>query len=153
DWDGGFTMPGESLSRYRDKAPAKPEPVVEASTVTAGTAEAEEPVANSTDVTEVHLGTALAEEPTLGVTEGVQELPSAGSPEPWVAALTEPEATEPPAAIYTEPEIAKTAALKPEHRVEAAEEEIHEEVHEFEPESASASHRVYPAGPSEFRVA
>ena len=31
-------------------------------------------------------------------------------------------------------------------------EEIHEEVHEFEPENASASHRVDPAAPSEFRV-
>jgi len=152
DWDGGFTMPGESLSRYRDKAPAKTEPVVEGSTATADVAEAEALAANSTDVTEVHLGTALADEPTAAVTEVVQELPSAGSPEPWVAALTEPEATEPTAAIYTEPEIAKTAAPELEQRVEVAEEEIHEEVHEFEPEDASASYRVDPAAPSEFRV-
>jgi Rne/Rng family ribonuclease len=152
DWDGGFTMPGESLSRYRDKAPVKTEPEVEASIATADVAEAEATAASSTDITEVHPGAVSAEEPSVAATEAVQELPSAGSPEPWVAVITEPEITGQAAAIHTEPEIAETAAHEPEHPVEVAEEEIHEEVHEFEPEDASASYRVDPAAPSEFRV-
>ena len=61
------------------------------------------------------------------------------------------EASEEAAAVQAEPEQAEAVAVI-EAPADSAEEETHEEVHEFEPETASASHRVDPAAPSEFRV-
>lgn len=114
DWDGGFLLPGESLSRHRRRtAEPAPEAVVATEPVEAAQAES---IVESETASEAQTVPEAASE----VAEVVETLP-------------EPES----------PVIAE----------EVREEFVHEEeVHEFEPEEASASHRVDPSAPSEFRV-
>ena len=146
EWDGGLMMPGESLSRYRGRnATPAVEPMGETSAVqaevTSHEAEAVAAVIEDEPHTAVHQGEVV---PYGHVLEQVVE-PGETSADPQVGGG---EAVE-TAAVYTEPERAEASSEPP---AEVAEEEIHEEVHEFEPETASASHRVDPSAPSEFRV-
>jgi Rne/Rng family ribonuclease len=152
EWDGGVMMAGESLSRYRDRAPQH----------------AVEPVAAETSVVEteaeVHTSETAAavveDEPHATVQSGRIEpyghlLESAVEPAEQVERAEQPETA---AEIYAEavlkagPEQVEASTVVLESPAEPAEDEVHEEVHEFEPETASASHRVDPAAPSEFRV-
>ncbi len=161
-WDGGALMPGESLSRYR--GPERIEtPIVEPA--------AEVPVTESH--TSEPSAVAIAEE-RAGVAESrpesyehvfehdeapVHPLPTSAFTEERVESITEavtsePESlahSEPEAAVHTEPETIEVVHT-PEPRANFEEVEIQEEIHEFEPESASASHRIDPAPPIEYRV-
>ena len=150
DWDGGLLMPGESLSRYRGKAemPAT-EPVVEIVVPESEVVENRELEASPSHVSEVQLVAELPEEAVTPLVEPVQEFTHVetarqdviGVPElPSVAHAAQERIT------ANEPEMA-LAEVAEEH----IHEEIQEEVHEFEPESASASHKVDPTAPSEFR--
>jgi ribonuclease G len=114
-WDGGFVLPGESLSRHRGRrAEQAPEAAAEAEPM-----EAAEVVAAA--------AVEIAEPETVEIVE---------SP---VEAVVEAAA---PVIETATPEV-----------LEAAEEDIHEEEEEeFEPEEGSASYRVDPSAPSEFRV-
>ena len=149
EWDGGLLMPGESLSRYRGRGTAQMvEPV------------AETPLAETegeSDAPQVVLG--QADEPHAAATPQ-------GRVEPYEHVLervvepgeervdSQPAGTESieTADFHAEPQRAETGTAVSEEPIAAAEEEIHEEVHEFEPETASASHRVDPVAPSEFRM-
>jgi ribonuclease E len=133
-WDGNSLLPGESRSGRRT-APG-PVPVAEPSVEHAAEAASESHEAEEA-------GTATA---------------------PGAIAVAEPAATEPEVtesvAEETQPKpVAETVVAEPEehHKVElqkeTQEEELHEEVHEFEPEEASASHRVDTSAPSKFRIA
>ncbi|HTY85113.1 MAG TPA: hypothetical protein VMB19_12895, partial [Silvibacterium sp.] len=160
DWDGGLLMPGESLSRYRDKATSQAvEPLAEAP-IAEAQAESDAPKAVAVIANEPHAAVHQGRvEPYGHVLELVAEpgeaaASPAGSEED--SAVTHPaeahsaETAEAPTVVHSEPE--QPAVAVSEAPAEAAEEEIQEEVHEFEPETASASHRVYSAPPSEFRV-
>jgi ribonuclease G len=124
NWDGTSPLPGESLSRYRGGAEAH---VHETHQVEEPIAAAEEPVA-SFETTE--------SQPIL-----VQEH------EPVVAEEAEHEA-----APEVELEAAPVMAVV-EVPEEAPVEETVVAVVEFEPEEASASYRIDPSAPSEFRFA
>ncbi|HEX3470648.1 MAG TPA: Rne/Rng family ribonuclease [Silvibacterium sp.] len=137
-WDGGALMPGESLSRYRGREKAETQAVAP---VTA-------PVEVEDSPEEGHI---FPETKTFNFAEVqlASEIPTES-----FGHLAEPEAEA--AAAEAMPEVAAERVNvgiihEPEFPVEA-EEEIHEEVHEFEPEIASASHRIDPVAPSEFRV-
>jgi len=153
-------MPGESLSRYRDKATSQAvEPLAEAP-IAEAQAESDAPKAGAVIADEPHAAVHQGRvEPYGHVLELVAEpgeaaASPAGSEED--SAVTHPaeahsaETAEAPTVVHSEPE--QPAVAVSEAPAEAAEEEIQEEVHEFEPETASASHRVYSAAPSEFRV-
>ncbi|HUY80975.1 MAG TPA: Rne/Rng family ribonuclease [Acidobacteriaceae bacterium] len=131
-WDGSSSLlPGESRASQR----GAPVPVPFDEPADEYAAEAEfEPATEAHTVAES--STAAAEEETaVTATE-----------------VSEPEVTA-PAAVETLPEpVAQTTAPvaqpEPLHEVE-----LHEEVQEFEPEDASAAHRVDTSTPSEFRIA
>jgi Rne/Rng family ribonuclease len=129
NWDGAGPLPGESLSRYRGgaDAPVHESPVHEGSVHESH--EAEEPVAASEEPVVTH-------EPIEPQPIEVQEH------EPLVTQEEELEAA-PVMAVIEVPEEAPVAAP----------EEIVAAVVEFEPEEASASYRIDPAAPSEFRFA
>ncbi len=160
DWDGGLLMPGESLSRYRDKATSQAvEPLAEAP-IAEAQAESDAPNAVAVIADEPHAAVHQGRVEPYGhvlelVTEPGEAAASAAASEED-SAVTHPaeahsaETAEAPTVVHSEPEQAAVAVS--EAPAEAAEEEIQEEVHEFEPETASASHRVYSAAPSEFRV-
>ena len=108
-WDGGFVLPGESLSRHRG-------------------------------------GEAPARQESRRAAEPAQPAPASEEPETEIPAHTEAAET----AVAAAPaEIAETAPL-PAFVEPPAPLQTAEEVHEYEPGEASASHRVEPAR-SEFR--
>ncbi|HTY83794.1 MAG TPA: hypothetical protein VMB19_06230, partial [Silvibacterium sp.] len=127
-WDGSSLLPGESRARRRAPAQVLEErasaPEVHE---TAYETHQQEPQAYA-DSVEIPAATQAAIEAPLQVEEEIHE-----SVTPDLAALRDQ------AEAFAEPE---------EHR----EVELHEEVHEFEPENASASHRIDISAPSEFRV-
>jgi len=110
-WDGGATLPGETLSRHRRSEPSRHSQSADSQSVETRSAAVEPPAAS-----------------TLTVVE-------------------EPEAVDEPAA-HVEPVV-----IAPAQREVAPQElRVVEEVHEYEPEEASASHRVETPR-SEFRFA
>jgi ribonuclease E len=127
NWDGTSPLPGESLSRYRGAAEA---PVPESPVHESPVHEVEEPVA-------------AAEEPVASF--------EPAEPQPVEVEEHQP-AVEQEAAPAVELEAAPVMSV-----VEVVEEAPAEEtvvaVMEFEPEEASASYRIDPAAPSEFRFA
>jgi ribonuclease G len=132
NWDGGFVLPGESLSRRRkDAAPASDAP---SQAVSARPVEAAEKPAVSSPVE--------AEPAVEKVSAPVEIAAVAEAPEAQAAVEVIEEAAEPHAA----PVVEEAAAPVEEHL------EVVEEVQEFEPEEGSASHRVDPSAPSEFRI-
>jgi Rne/Rng family ribonuclease len=154
EWDGGLLMPGESLSRYRDRSGVQAaEPKAETSVLEAEeeshAPEAAAAVAEDERQPAVHQGRV---EPYGHILETVVEPAEIVSGGWGASGLAPAEASEEAAAVEVEPERDEVEAAVSEPPAEAAEEEIPEEVHEFEPETASASHRVDPAAPSEFRV-
>ncbi len=166
-WDGGMLMPGESLSRYRGQVKAETDalrPAAETSEVESQL-EIEKlaaegytlPETKTFNFAEVQLVAEVPTEPFAHFAESVAETPVADAVESRVEAVHEPESSEPEAQkheatseLAVEP-LSIGTVHEPEVSVET-EEEIHEEIHEFEPESASASHRIDPSARSEFRV-
>ncbi|HZD50335.1 MAG TPA: ribonuclease E/G, partial [Silvibacterium sp.] len=147
-WDGGLLMPGESLSRYRSKVETQAaEAVVEVIEPDAAVAESYVQEASPTGIAEVQLVAEPPEEAATPLVDAVQEFTSVEAARPDVIAIPEL-----PSPIHAEWEKVEVTAHEPVATAEIADDEVHEEVHEFEPESASASHRVDPAPPSEFRV-
>jgi Rne/Rng family ribonuclease len=147
DWDGGLLMPGESLSRYRGNTEAQAlEPVVEVVEPESEVVESHVHEASPDHVAEVQLVAELPEEAQTPPVEPVQEFTEVETARPDLIAMLEL-----PSAVHAEQERVEITANQPEVALAEVEEEIHEEVHEFEPESASASHKVDPAAPSEFR--
>ena len=139
-WDGGAQLPGETLSRYRNK---EQKPVQETASQ-----QAVEPK------TEEH-----------GEAEGVAEVITEPMPllheEAASAPVVEEEQAEQPeveaAHEQEQPAVPVEQQASPveQHAAEAHEletQEVEEEEVEFEPENASASHRVDPIAPREFRV-
>ena len=134
NWDGGAELPGESLSRHRGKPastppaakPGEPTSVMEAQVVTA------EPEAMVEH-----------EAQAAGIEETAQHAHAGEiSAEPAVAAgFSTPE-------HHAEPVTHHEAIAEPAAEIE---EHAHEEA-VFEPEHASASYRVDPAAPSEYRL-
>ena len=167
EWDGGLLMPGESLSRYRGRGPAQAvEPEVPGSVIeteaeghSAETAAAVEEAAEPQ--TALHHGRVepyghileTVVEPDeaeaawgasgLAPAEAVEEAATEAEPE-----TVEAEPVEASAAVVAEP----AQVVEEEIHEEIQEPETHEEVHEFEPETASAFYRIDPSAPSEFRV-
>ena len=131
-WDGSGLLPGESRSR-RHAAPV-PVPVAEPEFEPA----APEPVSETHETPEAAYAEA---EPTTTETPAVEEKHPVAEAAP-VAEPETPQAAEP--LVEAEEDI---------HAENAQDEDVHEEVvHEFEPEHASASHRVETSAPSEFRI-
>jgi ribonuclease E len=129
NWDGGFVLPGESLSRRRRDAapaPAVAEPAVAAPVVSDPAQPTEE--------------AAVQEVPAPAEIAAVAE-----APEAQAATEVMEEATEADAVPVVEEAAAPAAPVE-----ETL--DVIEEVHEFEPEEGSASHRVDPSAPSEFRI-
>jgi Rne/Rng family ribonuclease len=124
-WDGSSLLPGESRAASRESRPVR-SAVEPQSETRIETPEME------TDAGQEQHQTALA-----------QEAPAA----PPVAI----EESQPQIAEESYPPISQQTAsfIEPEQHQEL---EMHEEVHEFEPENASASHRVETVAPNEFRV-
>ena len=122
-WDGSSLLPGESRAATRESRPVAS--VVEPQAETrVNTAE---PEAYSVEEHEEAHGEAFTEAPAA-VDEGQPQV---------LEEIHEPTAQE------------ATSSIDPEGHHEF---EMHEEVQEFEPEHASAMHRVETAAPSEFRV-
>jgi Rne/Rng family ribonuclease len=127
-WDGGFVLPGETLSRHRRGNAPRP-----SETVRIESPAEESPISES------------------------QAEPAPGEPLASVTAQADAEAMQPVTAasvVEEEPaaeaEVSAAAAYAP-HEPEVIETETVEEVHEYDPEEASASHRVETPR-SEFRV-
>ena len=147
DWDGGLLMPGESLSRYRGKTEAKTAaPAVEFAEPESVVTESHGYEASPAHVAEVQLVAELPEEAPASLVEPVHEFTEVEATRPDVIAMPEL-----PSPVHAKPERVEVTAHEPVSRPGVAEEETHEEVQEFEPKSASASHKVDPAPPSEFR--
>jgi Rne/Rng family ribonuclease len=151
-WDGGALMPGESLSRYRGPERAETsvvEPVAEATeshTPDASAIAVEEERASSAEPRPESYEHVFAHDEAP-----VHELPTTAVTEAQVGLIAEPASAKPEAAVHVEPETIEVVHT-PEPQADFEEVEIQEEIHEFEPESASASHRIDPAPPIEYRV-
>jgi Ribonuclease G/E len=126
DWDGGATLPGETLSRHRRSE---------------SRAGSSQPASTENWAAEPAVATAAPEESSVAVAPVPESLP-----------VENLEIAAPPV-----PETAVSHSQPVEHAAEAvalhaSEIETVEEVHEYEPEDASASHRVE-SPRSEFRFA
>jgi Rne/Rng family ribonuclease len=134
-WDGAGPLPGESISRYRGAsddapAPAHHEPFALAE-VEEETAYDEE-IAVSTENLEPHT-----------IVAGAEEAPAIHEAEAHETVYA-PAALAPAAEVITETQEEVQSSLADEPLMAAV---------EFEPEEASASYRIDPSAPSEFRFA
>jgi Rne/Rng family ribonuclease len=134
-WDGAGPLPGESISRYRGAAEETPAPVHNEPFAFADAEEEtayNEEIAVSTENLEPHAIVAREEEaPTLHEEEAPETI--------WT-----PEVAEPEAVVIGETQEEVQSILADEPLAAAV---------EFEPEEASASYRIDPSAPSEFRFA
>jgi Rne/Rng family ribonuclease len=134
-WDGAGPLPGESISRYRGAAEETPAHVHSEPFASAGAEEEtayNEEIAVSTENLEPHAIVAREEEaPTLHEAEAPETI--------WT-----PEVAEPEAVVIGETQEEVQSVLADEPLAAAV---------EFEPEEASASYRIDPSAPSEFRFA
>ncbi|HEX4007308.1 MAG TPA: Rne/Rng family ribonuclease [Acidobacteriaceae bacterium] len=142
-WDGGAMLPGESLSRHR-RSESRPSRA-------SGPTHVPEATASTIDVEEVESNAAVAA--VVGVTAEVAEPPV--QPETaWSAEPLESAEPEIPAPAYSDFAAAEAQIPTPmdvvvtgsqaaiAESVAAPEAEVVEEVREYEPEEAEASHRV-----------
>jgi ribonuclease E len=134
-WDGAGPLPGESISRYRGAPEETPAPAhyesfapAEALEETAYTEE----IAASTENLEPH-----------GIVAGGEDAPTLHEAEVPETILA-PEIAEPEVVVIADTEVEVQSSLADEPLAAAA---------EFEPEEASASYRIDPSAPSEFRFA
>jgi Rne/Rng family ribonuclease len=162
-WDGGSLLPGESRSLHRGAAPVAERQAYVAEHPTADAlreeaeAEAREIVDEALEavpVTDFEVTAQDADLPVISepvVSEPVAEGPvEAESPTAVAETVHAVEVAEP---VHEAPEAleAVAEASEPEAKHEIVHELVEEE-QEFEPEEASASHRIDPVAPSEFRV-
>ncbi|MFT4113306.1 Rne/Rng family ribonuclease [Silvibacterium sp.] len=161
-WDGSsFLLPGESRSVRKPAAEAAP--AVEAPVTEEDKKEIEQQAdeifaeaLHAVPVADIEVAEQDADRPAV--------VPAA-EPEATVEAVPEAHAvTEPVALVHEEEEASAAGSVVEEQQPEVAEIQVaeslaeaeiehEEETHEFEPESGSASFRVDPAAPSEFRIA
>jgi Rne/Rng family ribonuclease len=159
-WDGGSLLPGESRARHRDVAPVAEAPAYVAQPsheeVLREEAEAEaneivDAALEAVPITDFEVTAQDADLPV--VSEPVVEAHTEAEVEP-LAAVAEParavEAVEPVHEVSESPEV--VAEISEAAAVHEIVHELVEEEQEFEPEEASASHRIDPVAPSEFRV-
>jgi Rne/Rng family ribonuclease len=125
EWNGDGVLPGESISRYRGSATEAPAP-------SHHEVEAPVPQQEATPVIEHEYPVAYEAAAYEEVTVPEQAAPEA---EAQVEAMPEPEVEEPAVEVQASIADEPLAAV------------------EFEPEEASASYRVDPSAPSEFRFA
>jgi Rne/Rng family ribonuclease len=162
-WDGGSLLPGESRARHRGAAPAAEPQAYVAEPSTAQTlreeaeAEAREIVDTALEAVPVTDFEVMAQDADLPVvsepvvSEPVAEAPvEADSPAVVAETVHAVEVAEPVHEVPEAPE-AVAEVSEPEAKHEIVHELVEEE-QEFEPEEASASHRIDPVAPSEFRV-
>ncbi len=144
DWDGGSLLPGESRSRRSNR---REEAVVPAGEVAAFVPSV--PAVEETDAREA-FPEALEPEHVaeVAVSEHIQE----ETHEPVAETIVEPEHEAVPETAIASEVIAEPVPLVHEEEELPHVIETVEEVHEYEPEHASASHRVDAAAPSEFRI-
>ncbi|HVW76710.1 MAG TPA: Rne/Rng family ribonuclease [Alloacidobacterium sp.] len=131
DWDGGLLLPGESRARH---SRANEEPVVPA-----GEAAAIVPELPAVDEAEAEAAFPEAVHETA--TEAQEAEPG--------QSIEEEQAPQPEATVET---IAEPVVLVHEEEEQPEPLEVVEEEHEYDPEHASAAHRVDVAAPSEFRI-
>src|ERR1700733_3903957 len=134
-WDGAGPLPGESISRYRGATEEAPAPVHDEPSASASVDEEtayNEEIAVSTENLEPH-----------AIVAGGEEAPTLHEVEPQETVWA-PEEVEPEAVVIgeTQEEVQSIVADEP---LAAA--------GGFEPEEASASYRIDPSAPSEFRFA
>jgi len=150
-WDGGAELPGESLSRYRGK-PAKVEALVAPEPSLSS-----ELVQQAWHVQEPEHAPSFDERVPVEAARESEESPAIGGNSATIEAdlVTEPVAAE--NAHAAEEIHAQASATVPtfgEHEVVAEPaqvEEVQQEESHFEPEHASASYRIDPVAPSEYR--
>jgi len=144
DWDGGSLLPGESRSRRSNRR--------DEAGVPAGEAAAFVPSLPAVEEAEAREAFPEAVEPEHVIESAVSEHIHEEAYEPIAQTIVEPEHEAVPETAVAPEIIAEP--VPPVHE----EEELHqivetvEEVHEYEPEHASASHRVDAAAPSEYRI-
>ncbi len=160
-WDGGSMLPGESLSRHRNREEAAPQSTREQSTFSENRGGGRDRRRER----DQHRGGSRQLSPAEAVQPAVT---SQHEPEPTVLPLTddapdfEVAATEhrleieehftAEPAYEPQTDLAPQETHEPSVEVLEAVEEFHETVSEYEPgDNASASYRVDPAGPREFR--
>jgi Rne/Rng family ribonuclease len=138
EWDGGLLLPGESRARRSSRNEEPDVPAGEAAAIVPHEAEIHEeeasaafPEAVAPASVEHEIETEAVEAPSEPVAEPVSK---------------EPVQEAAPAVIDTPVPLVHEEENHPE------ETEIVEEVHEYDPEHASASYRVDPIAPSEFRI-
>jgi Rne/Rng family ribonuclease len=148
-WDGNSLLPGESRSRRRQPEPTEvaPEPAVAGTQVEESHVSVSEPDTFESAVEARGRVQHYQRETAFAVPAPIAESPAESRP---IVPKQQPE-QQPQIELETSESIAHQppAATKPEAHYEL---ELHEEVHEFEPENASASHRVDTAAATEFRV-
>jgi Rne/Rng family ribonuclease len=145
-WDGGSLLPGESRSprRERNAEPSAPTGEAAAAVVPVAPAvheaEAEEAFPEAVAPESIPVQEVVNEHVAEAAAEPVHETAheTAAAPE----AIAEVEAITAPVLLIHEVEEAQPEAI-----------ETVEEEHEYDPEHASASHRIDPVAPSEFRIA
>jgi Rne/Rng family ribonuclease len=162
-WDGGSLLPGESRARHRGAAPVAELQTSFAEHPTADAlreeaeAEAREIVDEALEAVPVTNFEVTAQDADLPVilepvvSEPVAEAPvETESPAAVAETVHAVEVAEP---VHEMPEAVEAVAeaSEPEAKHEIVHELVEEE-QEFEPEEASASHRIDPVAPSEFRV-
>jgi ribonuclease E len=174
-WDGGAQLPGETLSRHRKSETTVAEVAPAATPVAAEEPAPVEAPAHHIEVGAVEEVEAVEELGTVEVEKAAEQTEHhehAAYKEPVAHAervFAEPAPIEEThAAVEASEETSATAAapFEEQHAVpqvvtepaplvleeQEASDDAQEEVHEFEPENASASHRVDPVAPSEFRL-
>ena len=134
-WDGGSLLPGESRARRSSHVEEPNVPAGEAAAIVPPVAEIHEEEAVE----------AFPEDVAPEFAEPAETHAVEASPEPIAETSSEP-------VQEAAPVIATPVSLVHQEEEQPAEVEIVEEVHEYEPEHASASYRVDPIAPSEFRV-
>jgi ribonuclease E len=142
DWDGGMLLPGES--RRKNRREEANVPAGEAAAVVPSVPEVEEAEAREAfpeAVAPEHVDEASGSE---HVQEDVHE--------PVVEGVVEPVHKAAPEAVAVPETIAEPVPMVHEEEEHPEAVETVEEVHEYEPEHASASHRVDAAALSEYRV-
>jgi Rne/Rng family ribonuclease len=139
EWSGEGLLPGESISRYRGPEVESPSPVAsEASVYETDPIAPEEAAPLPTP-----------EAPVIHEVVGPEEVAVSAEATPEVEAVAETQEEVPQAAEET-PEVYEYVEVEEVQAVLLVEEPL---AAEFEPEEASASYRVDPSAPSEFRVA
>jgi ribonuclease E len=143
DWDGGILLPGESRSKRSQRR--------EEANVPAGEAAAVVPSVPAIEESEAREAFPEAIAPQHFVESSVDEHVHEEIHEPVAEGVVEALHETVPEAVSTPEAIVEPVQLvHEEEHLEAV--ETVEEVHEYEPEHASASHRVDAAAPSEYRI-